>query len=94
MLLCHAQRFESLLHVGQVVRSLLGQRHAAFSADKQHNTQLLLKLADLLADGGGGQRQEVCRFGQAAGAGGGFKRQNGVQFGQTRTGSWAHGVYR
>ena len=86
VLLRHAQRFERLLHVGQVVRALFGQRDAAFGADEQRDPQVLLQLADLLADGGGGQRQRIRRAGQAAGAGGGFERQNGAQLGQARAG--------
>ncbi|MNS76565.1 hypothetical protein D3C72_1101160 [compost metagenome] len=94
MLLRHAQRFKRLLHVGQVIRPLFSQRHAAFGTDKQCDAQMLLELADLLADGGGGQRQAVCRSGQAAGTGGGFKRQNGAQFGQAAAGRCVHGGYR
>lgn len=86
MLLRHPQRLEGFLHVSQIVRPLFGQRHAAFGADKQRDAQMLFQLADLLADGGGGERQAVRRAGQAAGAGGGFERQNGAQFGQTPAG--------
>ena len=46
---------------------------------------VLLQLADLLADGGGGQRQRIAAR-AAAGAGGGFERQNGAQLGQARAG--------
>lgn len=43
---------------------------------------MLFKLADLLADGGGGQRQAVSRSGQAAGTGGGFNAKMALSLGR------------